>query len=405
MNPIIRCCAMMIVAVLTVLHGSVTAQTSPAAPPVTTDRNLNLRDSTRNSHAVFTRTGKGHVAFIGGSITEMNGYRPMLQNMLRKKFPATQFTFTDAGIASTCSTTGAHRLHEDVLSKGKVDLFFIEFAVNDDQDASHAGRDAIRGLEGIIRQCRASNPQMDIIVTHFVNESMIARYQKGQPTISIEAHEAVCKAYGISSVLLAKEVSQLIEENKLTWKIYGGTHPGPVGNALAAQMCAQVLEASWKNPAEAASDYAMPSQAVDAGHYGGGKFIDVSATKMGDGWTVSVPDWKKIPGSFRDRFGGKPVLMSTKPGAGASLKFEGQAVGVFVLAGPDAGILEVSVDGGPWSKVNLFHRFSGGLHYPRTVMLATDLKPGPHEVSIRLSEEQAKGSKGTAARILKWAVN
>ena len=41
------------------------------------------------------------------------------------------------GIASTCSVTGAHRLTRDVLSKGDVDLFFIEFAVNDDQDAGH----------------------------------------------------------------------------------------------------------------------------------------------------------------------------------------------------------------------------------------------------------------------------
>ena len=41
-------------------------------------------------------------------------------------------------IASTCSTTGAFRLRDDVLIKGPVDLFFIEFAVNDDQDAGHA---------------------------------------------------------------------------------------------------------------------------------------------------------------------------------------------------------------------------------------------------------------------------
>jgi len=388
--------------VLSMLHVSVMAQNTP---PVTTERNLNLRDSTRNSHAVFTKTGKGHVAFIGGSITEMNGYRPILQAMLKKKFPQTEFTFTDAGIASTCSMTGAHRLQEDVLSKGKVDLFFIEFAVNDDQDAMHAKRDSIRGMEGIIRQCRANNPQMDIIVTYFVNEGMIDRFNKNVPNVPIEAHEEVCKHYGISSVNLAKEVTQLINEEKLTWKVFGGTHPGPVGNALAAQMCTQILEGSWSKPQEKASEYAMPAKPIDEGNYGNGHFIDVSKTKLSDGWSVSVPDWKKIPGSFRDRFGGKPVLQGATPGAVASLSFEGQAVGVYILAGPDAGMLEVSVDGGEWKKVDLFHRFSKGLHYPRTVMLASDLKPGKHEVSFRLSADHDPASKGTAARILKWAVN
>jgi hypothetical protein len=60
--------------------------------------------------------------------------------MLQRRFPDTKFTFTDAGLSSTCSTTGAFRLSTDVLSQGPVDLLFIEFAVNDDQDAGHAMR-------------------------------------------------------------------------------------------------------------------------------------------------------------------------------------------------------------------------------------------------------------------------
>ncbi|MDA1162827.1 MAG: SGNH/GDSL hydrolase family protein, partial [Planctomycetota bacterium] len=101
-------------------------------------RNIIRRGSYKNSQIRFEREKQGHVAFIGGSITEMNGYRPMVCDFLQKRHPETEFTFTDAGISSTCSTTGAFRLHRDVLAKGPVDLFFIEFAVNDDQDAGHA---------------------------------------------------------------------------------------------------------------------------------------------------------------------------------------------------------------------------------------------------------------------------
>ncbi len=376
-----------------------------ADQPAFDGRNVQIRDSLRNSEVVFTTTDKGHVAFIGGSITEMNGYRPLLATALQKTFPQTKFTFTAAGIASTCSTTGAHRLKDDVLGKGPVDLIFIEFAVNDDQDAAHARRDAVRGLEGILRQCRAHNPKMDIIVTFFVNENMLDLYSKGKTAISLEAHEAVCAHYDVTSVNLAKEVSQRIEAKQLTWKDFGGVHPGPTGNQLAATMCLYALESSWKLSVKKPGDYGMPKEPLDVGHYGNGRFVEVKEAKLGEGWTVSVPDWKQIPGSFRDRFGGQPVLMATTPGASVSLAFEGQAVGVYVLAGPDAGLLEVSVDDGEWVTVNLFHQFSKGLHYPRTVMLATDLERGKHVVRIRISEQRHKESKGTAARILKFAVN
>ena len=91
---------------------------------------------------------------MGGSITQMNGYRPMVSQFLENKFPKTKFEFINAGISSTCSTTGAFRLKSHVLDKGDIDLFFIEFAVNDDQDAAHAERDCVRGMEGIIRHAR-----------------------------------------------------------------------------------------------------------------------------------------------------------------------------------------------------------------------------------------------------------
>ena len=111
---------------------------------------VNLRGNLENSRAVFERTMKGHVAFIGGSITEMNGYRPMVCQNLQKRFPKTQFTFTDAGISSTTSTTGAFRLQDHVLAQGPVDLLFLEFAVNDDQDGHHTREECIRGMEGIV---------------------------------------------------------------------------------------------------------------------------------------------------------------------------------------------------------------------------------------------------------------
>ena len=59
-------------------------------PEISSD-NIHLRGSLTNSKLVFEQTGQGHVAFIGGSITQMNGYRPMLSAFLEQRFPKTLF--------------------------------------------------------------------------------------------------------------------------------------------------------------------------------------------------------------------------------------------------------------------------------------------------------------------------
>ena len=164
------------------------------------NRNVILRGSYANSQLQFDQLKTGRVAFMGGSITQMNGYRPMVAGWLQKRFPETKFDFINTGISSTCSTTGAFRLPSEVLALGKIDLFFIEFAVNDDQDAGHASRECVRGMEGIIRQARKAQPNMDIVVTHFVNPGMLEQLREGKMPLSMAAHEKVLKAYNVATL-------------------------------------------------------------------------------------------------------------------------------------------------------------------------------------------------------------
>ena len=370
------------------------------------NRNIILRGNYANSQLQFSKHTTGRVAFMGGSITQMNGYRPMVAGWLQKRFPETKFEFINAGISSTCSTTGAFRLRSEVLAKGKVDLFFVEFAVNDDQDAAHAGRECVRGLEGIIRQARKEQPNMDIVVTHFVNPVMLAQLQAGKIPLSMASHEKVLKAYNVSTIFLAREVADRIEAGKLTWQVFGGTHPKPAGNQIAADMIGSLLDRAWSRPpVKKAAPHALPWKPLDIGSYQRGHFLSPAASANA-GWTWQVPDWKNIPGGFRtDPFAGKKLLTATAPGPETEVKFKGRALGAYVLAGPDAGILEVSIDGGKWRSVNLYHRHSLRLHYPRTVMFATDLKTGAHTAKIRLSKASDARSRGTAARILQFVIN
>jgi len=371
-------------------------------------RNVHMRGTLKNSRIQFEMGKAGHVAFMGGSITEMNGYRPMVCEVLQQRFPDTQFTFTDAGISSTCSTTGAFRLERDVLSRGPVDLYFVEFAVNDDQDAGHALRECIRGMEGIVRHVRQHNPHADIVITYFTNPGMVETIQGGGTPVSSAAHEEVAKHYCVSTIDLAREVAQQITESTLTWRQFGGTHPAPYGNAICAKMIDELMAMAWKellSKDAKKSAHPTPPMPLDANHYGNGRFADPGEVQASDGWRPCTPDWKSLPGNCRGRFLEEKVLCATEPGSELTFMFDGRAIGAYILAGPDAGVVEASVDGGETKRLDLFHRFSKGLHYPRTVMFQTDLQPGRHTLKLRMTDEKNVDSSGHAMRILQFAVN
>lgn len=370
------------------------------------DNHLRLRGGLANARQRLEQGGPAHVAFLGGSITEMNGYRPLVCEALRGRFPRAEFTFTDAGVSSTCSTTGAFRLERDVLGQGRVELLFVEFAVNDDQDAGHARRECVRGMEGIVRQTRRRYPHAEIVFVYFVNPEMLSTLQAGRTPVSLAAHEEVAEHYQLPSVNLAGELAERISAGQLTWDEYGGVHPSPTGNALAAAMIERLLDIERQRPPSTETrPQRLPEPMLDEGSYVHGRFVDPRAAKSEEGWRLQVPPWKELPGQCRARFLDLPLLSATEPGAELTLEFEGRAVGAYVLAGPDAGMVEASVDGGPPRRIDLYHRFSRGLHYPRTVMFFTDLPPGRHTLTLRTADKRHPDSQGNAARILQFTAN
>lgn len=365
-----------------------------------------FRGDFQNARIKFEQSKTGNVAFIGGSITEMNGYRPMVCEILQRRFPATKFNFINAGISSTCSTTGAFRLQSDVLDRGDIDLLFIEFAVNDDQDAHHSNAACIRGMEGLVRHARIANPNIDLVVTFFVNESMLATLQEAETPLTIAAHTSVAAHYDVSTIGLASEVADRITDGTLTWKEYGGVHPAPAGNAIAATMIDQLMGQAWAKPLAkdaAIQPHPLPESPLNPASYWRGRFVDPATAKIQSGWSISVPDWSSLPGSTRERFRKLPMLCGEHPGDTVSLSFVGTAIGAYVVAGPDAGMIEASVDGGPFEVVDLYHQHSKGLHYPRTVMFATDLKAGEHTVELKIADTTR--SSGNAARIIQFVAN
>ncbi|MCB1206265.1 MAG: SGNH/GDSL hydrolase family protein [Verrucomicrobiae bacterium] len=358
-----------------------------------------------NFLAKIERDKRAHVAFFGGSITQnAGGHSKRVPDWLRERWPEVEFTVTNAGLGSTCSLAGAFRFREDVLAKGPVDLLIVEFAVNDDQDAGHDRRTAIRGLEGILRQYFTANPEGDAISVQFVNPGILAKHQAGEEALSVAAHKSVARHYGIASVDIGLALSREIAAGRMTWeKDYKETHPNPAGYAFATGLITRVIEDS--KAAVEIRPIELP-EPLDAGSYDQPERVDPQSLSWLGGWRFAPVSKELIPlGSLRADYTRFHALRSDEAGNYLYYTFAGSALSAFVLAGPDAGILEVSVDGGEWRPVDLHHRFSKGLNYPRAVMLAEDLAGTYHTVAIRTAEKKHPESEGHAATILYFGID
>jgi len=365
-----------------------------------------LRSDFQQSFLKFKNEKKGVVAFMGGSITESDGWRNKVCQYLKEKFPETAFEFVNAGIASTGSTPGAFRLPSEVLTKGKIDLLFEEAAVNDRTNGFDSLAQ-IRGMEGIVRQAKRSNPKMDIVLMHFVDPEKLIDYQQGVIPSEIQNHERVAEHYQVNSIHLAKEVFERIKNKEFTWADdFKDLHPSPFGQEVYFQSIKTFLNNAFnplsKNDVNTA--YTLPNILND-GSYDKGRYLSIKNAEIKSDFLM-VDSWKPKDGAGnRKQYVNIPALIGEKPDAAFQLEFTGNTIGICVASGPDAGIISYSIDGKPFKKLDLFTRWSENLHLPWYLMLGQSLNEKKHILRVRILSEKNQKSKGNACRILHFLVN
>ena len=368
---------------------------------------IQYRGSLQNCRIKFEREKRGRVAFLGGSITEMNGWRNMICEELQQRFPDTEFDFINAGISSTGTTPGAFRFKRDVLYNGPVDLLFEEAAVNDETN-KFSDLEQIRGMEGIVRQARLSNPNMDIVMLHFIWDEMLQPLEQGKMPKVILNHEKVADYYKIPSINLALEVSRRMQNHEFDWEKFGGTHPSPFGHQIYASTICQLFNEMWSTPSDYSikiKPHTLPETPMESFSYYRGELVDVREAKLGEGWKYEVEWQPKIKANTRKGFVNVPAIEALKAGAQIRFSFKGKAIGIFHVAGPDAGIIEYSVDEKPFERKDLFTEWSIGLYIPWVTMLESELDDGDHEIIIRMAEEHNIYSKGITCQIFQFTVN
>ncbi|MEN0052562.1 MAG: SGNH/GDSL hydrolase family protein [Mucilaginibacter sp.] len=355
-----------------------------------------------NFYYAVTVKKKATVSFLGGSITFNPGWRDKVCKYLKETYPATDFHFIAAGIPSLGSLPHAFRVQRDILDSGKTDLMFVEAAVND------RGTDSttqVRSLEGIVRHVKKVNPYTDIIFMAFADPQKTENYNKGKVSPELVNHEMVAWHYNIPYINLAMEAHDKIKNGELNWADdFKDIHPWYHGQELYFATIKSLLQACVQDQYRTLAKANLP-QPIDKARFENGHYYNITNAKLGKGWQIT-PNWKPTDGlSVRDGFVNVPVLNSDEPGAELSLSFKGNAVGIAVVAGGDAGTISYAVDKAPFKDLDLFTEFSSWLHLPIYHLLGDNLSGGSHVLKIKISAQKNDASKGHACRIVNFFVN
>jgi sialidase-1 len=343
-----------------------------------------LRGDFANSKTKFEETKKGSVAFLGGSITYGSGWRNRVSNYLTERFPETEFEFINAGISSMGTTPAAFRLNRDVLNQKTIDLLFEEAAVNDATNG-RTNTEQRRAMEGIIRHLRKTNPKMDLVIMHFADPEKMETYRKGEVPKVIQNHESVAQHYSISTINLAKEVTERIDNGEFTWEDdFKNLHPSPFGHSIYTNAITTFLENAFNTKKGEPSPFELANK-LDSFAYENGRLIDIKNAK---GWSIDK-NW--IPTDdrpVRTNYHHVPMFIGTTASKTARLSFTGNTIGIAIASGPDAGLIEYQIDKGNWQELDLATQWSNSLHLPWYHTLASELKNDKHILRIRLKANQ-----------------
>lgn len=353
--------------------------------------------------------GAVKVAYFGGSITEMDGWRRTSREWLQSRYPACSFSEIAAAIGGTGSPLGVYRFAQDVMDKNP-DLIFVEFATN---DASLAPEEIWRNFDGFIRQAWKRNPAVDFVFTYTITQAMTNDYGRGFCPRAASAMEQLADHYGIPSICFGPRVMADVASGKLVMTI--GEFPTAVpaetpdrDNAIIAEMSAQgktLFSKDGVHPVATGHAYYLESIKAAWPELENAAAVDHSAklaaafydAKMEAAKMVSITQdmlsgtWRQLAaneqnGNFGARFGTQPWFTET-PGSKMRFFMRGSGCMVYDLVGPDCGQVWVKVDG--VRKSAPVARFDAYCTYYRVATLgAFSGTNGVYEIELELDANQ-----------------
>lgn len=345
------------------------------------------------------------IAYLGGSITAQKGWRVLSQKWLKSRFPGASFTEIHAAIGGTGSELGVFRVEADALSS-EPDLLFVEFAVNDYRAKPD---DILRAMEGIVRKTWQQLPETDICFVYTITARESKRVADGEAKQSTSVMEMVADHYGIPSIHLGLKVAQMEKEGTLVMKTNApmtrvsgdelneaatlardefnriifskdGIHPYPeTGHVLYTEALIRSMEQMQGTAEETLHRLVAP---IRKDNWEDAKRIALNSSMLSGPVELLSSSDNPVAKRFESRM---PQLFMLTPGAELQFKFKGTKVAIYDLLGPDAAMLEITLDGQATKKARMdgyctYHRLS-------TLEIGKDLENEEHQITIKVLED------------------
>ncbi|MGA2617081.1 MAG: SGNH/GDSL hydrolase family protein [Thermoguttaceae bacterium] len=372
----------------------------PLAPAV----ECTARTGLPNFYAKLEAGRAVRIAYLGGSITAQEGWRPKTLACFQKSFPAAKLSQINAAIGGTGSDLGVFRLKQDVLDH-KPDLLFVEFAVN---DSGAPPRQIYNCMEGIVRQTWKALPDCDLCFVYTLVAGMAPTLQEGKFPRAASAMEKVAANYGIPSIHMGLEVARLAREGKLIFQgplpktddakraagdkiVFSpdNVHPyAETGHELYLQAIVRSLP-SIRAAGTTPGPHTLPAPLV-ASNYERAQLIPIDKAHLSAGFKLLDPASDGLARGYAERL--RTIHRANKAGETITFKFKGTRAAVYDVIGPDCGQVSVTLDGQPavvhprFDAYCLYHRLA-------TLMIGTDLPDTVHTVKIEIHKDQPDKAK------------
>lgn len=306
---------------------------------------IEVRDGVGNVAAKLEAGEPVTVAFVGGSITALPGWRDRFVEDLRDTYRASEITQVNAGLSSTGSDVAAFRLEEEVLSRAP-DLVVLDFAVN---DADAIQEIVKRATEGVVRQIWSANPRTDILMVYFFSPRFADSLGEGEPPPIVSVHDRIARHHGIPSIDVSGVVAALVDagEMKLTGPARtaegetpafsrDGVHPHARGHAVYARAVARGWDEIASN-AQPRDHSSKLDRAYVEDHWEDAHRVSLSANMRNQSWRSAPSE------ETRDR--SIELWEATASGATIEFGFRGETLKIMEQRTREPGRLELRVDG------------------------------------------------------------
>jgi lysophospholipase L1-like esterase len=346
---------------------------------------LRIRDGLPNLFAKLEAGGPVRIAYLGGSITAANGWRPKTLAWFKARFPKAQLIEINAAISGTGSDFGACRVATDVLARNP-DLVFMEHRVN-----GGAGYEA-KSVEGIVRQIWKHDPRTDVCLIYTINQPMLKDLRAGKTPRFGAVMERVANAYGIPSIDLGVEIAKREMAGSLIFKADApsagklvfsrdGTHPGDAGHAIYRDVIARSMEAIKAKGN--AKPHALPPP-LDPGCWETTALLPIGDATLSAGW--KPVDTAADP-VYRDDFGRTQAMLRgavkcDRAGQTITVRWNGTTIGWSDI--PQGGQMEVElvIDHGP--AIIIKRQQTENSHTYARFFYLHEQPPGQHTALLRV---------------------